>query len=121
MKTDKKLFVKILTWAFERQDGFAEQELIDEFEIRVSDSKYRWFLMVFKEGTNDKPPLLKHFADKKGVGYWSLSDKGMSAAIDYIELKEARESSKKAMYIATGSLLVAILVGIAQIIVQICF
>ena len=40
---------------------------------------------------------------------------------DYDELREARESSKKAMYIAIGSLIIATLVGIAQIVVQICF
>lgn len=45
----------------------------------------------------------------------------VSKVTDYEELKEARESSRRAMYIAIGSLIVATIVGIAQIIVQICF
>jgi hypothetical protein len=40
---------------------------------------------------------------------------------DYDELREARESSKRAMYVAIGSLIIATLVGVAQIIAQICY
>lgn len=43
----------------------------------------------------------------------------VSKVTDYEELKEARESSRRAMYIAIGSLIIAALVGIAQILVQI--
>jgi hypothetical protein len=45
----------------------------------------------------------------------------MSAYFDYVQLKEAREGSKNAIYIAVASLVIATLVGIAQIAVQICF
>jgi hypothetical protein len=55
------------------------------------------------------------------VYYYSLNEKGMSAVVDYLELKEARKSGKNAMYIAVGSLVIATIVGIAQIVVQIFF
>ena len=40
-------------------------------------------------------------------------------AVDYIELSEARKSSKTAMKFATWSLIISILVGFGQILVQI--
>ncbi len=54
-------------------------------------------------------------------GLWTAPSDLVSMVTDYDELREARESSKKAMYIAIGSLIIATLVGIAQIVVQICF
>lgn len=56
-----------------------------------------------------------------GVVFWTAPSELVSMVTDYDELKEARESSKKAMRIATASLFLATLVGIAQIILQICF
>jgi hypothetical protein len=43
----------------------------------------------------------------------------VSKITDYDELQEARESSRKAMNIATGSLIVAIIVGIVEILTSI--
>lgn len=43
----------------------------------------------------------------------------VSKITDYDELQEARESSRRAMHIATGSLIVAIVVGIVQILTSI--
>ena len=54
-------------------------------------------------------------------GLWTVPSELVSMVTDYDELREARESSRKAIYIAIGSLAVAIVVGIAQIIVQIRF
>ncbi|HEY4519609.1 MAG TPA: hypothetical protein VJH33_01045 [Candidatus Paceibacterota bacterium] len=54
-------------------------------------------------------------------GLWTAPSDLVSMVTDYDELREARESSRKAMYIAIGSLIVATLVGIAQIIVQIYY
>lgn len=123
MKTNDSLYIKILLWAYEHHDGFCEQDLIDEFKLRDEDWKYRWFLTIFKNGTNDNTPMMVHMYNKKvgvnEVGYWGLSEKGMSAVIDYLELSEARKNSRQAMWIAIGSLMLATIVGIAQIYVQI--
>lgn len=56
-----------------------------------------------------------------GNVFWTAPSELVSMVTDYDELKEARESSRKAMYIAIGSLVLATLVGIVQIIVQICY
>jgi hypothetical protein len=110
-------------WAYERHEGFREQELIEKFGLREADWKMRWFLSVFKNGTNDNTPILIHMYNKRDgeneIGYWGLSEKGMSSAIDYLELSEARKNSRQAMWIAIGSLVLATIVGIAQIYVQI--
>lgn len=52
-------------------------------------------------------------------GLWTAPAELVSMVTDYDELKEARESSKRAMYIAIGSLIVATIVGVAQIVVQV--
>jgi len=57
----------------------------------------------------------------EGNVLWTAPSELVSMVTDYDELREARESSRKAMYIAIGSLSIATLVGVAQIIVQICY
>jgi len=121
----ESLYVRILVWAFEQRQGFSEQQLLDEFDIKGGTETYQWYQHVFRFGTNDNPAMLVHFCtrrvDGNDIGFQCLSEKGMSAAIDYLELREARESSRKAMFIATGSLILATLVGIAQICVQVWY
>ncbi len=52
-------------------------------------------------------------------GYWTAPPELVSMVIDFDELREARKSSGNAMKTAIGSLIVASLIGIAQILVQI--
>lgn len=54
-------------------------------------------------------------------GLWTAPSELVSMVTDYDELREARESSRKAMYTAIGSLIIATIVGIAQIFVQIYY
>lgn len=47
MKTKDSLFIKILEWAYEKQEvGFLEEDLIEKFGLRPE--KIKWYLMVFK-------------------------------------------------------------------------
>lgn len=119
-KFRNKLYTDILVWAFDHQEGFTEQEIVDEFGLRKNKTpdRWRWYQRVFLTGTNDNSPLITHFATNKDVGYWCLTEKGMSAAVDYIELKEAREASKKAVRLATLSFCLAAFVGLAQILIM---
>lgn len=57
-------------------------------------------------------------SDSSG-GIWTPPLDLVSKIIGYDELQEARDSSRKAMRIATGSLIVAIIVGIVQILISI--
>ncbi len=59
--------------------------------------------------------------DSEGNNFWTAPSELVSMVTDYDELKEARESSRKAIYIAIGSLIIATIVGITQIIVQVCY
>lgn len=127
MKTENSFYVKILLWAYERTAsgvGFTEDELFDEFDtIKSSVEKRQLYLKLFRSGTNDNHPIIDHLinkqTDKGEVAYWCLSDKGMSSAIDYMDLKEARENSRSAKSIAFWSIGIAIVVGILQIIVAV--
>lgn len=124
MKTKESLYIKILLWAYENSaQGFSEQELFEKFEIVPGSVNYKLYLKFFRDGNSSSgnPAIIDYFDTRNNITFWCLTEKGMSAAIDYLDLKEARESSKEAMYIAIGSLIIATLVGIAQIIVQICF
>jgi hypothetical protein len=42
----------------------------------------------------------------------------MSAAVDYLDLKEARQSGREARWIAIVSIVIGVIVGIAQIFIS---
>ncbi len=119
MKTKDNLYIKILLWAYDKaQEGFTREELNTKFNLRGE--LHQWVESNFFNGTNSNRALIGHLRYSEGIQYFTLSSKGMSAVIDYIELKEARESSQKAIKIATWSFGVAIGIGILQILVQLC-
>ena len=83
-----------------------------------------WFKrMMLGEIQGDLPLIYHSGSHHQGGGEYKyfLTGSGASALMDYIELKEARESSRKAMYIAIGSLVITALLSVASIVVQICF
>ena len=128
MKTDESFYIKILLWAYEKTSsgvGFTEAEMLKEFDLKNSGGEqYRLYLKLFRDGTNDNHPIIDHFYNKplddgSEIGYWCLSDKGMSSAIDYIDLKEARENSESAKCLAFWSIGISIFVGISQILIAV--
>lgn len=119
MKTENSLYIRVLLWAYEHSvQGFSEQELLDEFKIAPGTVEYKLYLKFFKDGnsTSGNPSMIDHFDTRGNIGYWCLTEKGMSAAIDYLDLKEARESSKDAKSFAMWSIWIAVIVGLFQII-----
>ena len=116
MKTKESIYIKILLWAYERSaDGFTETELSTNFGLNNDPGLYRWYLKVFRGGTNDNPSIIDHFKTINDIGYFCLTEKGMSAAIDYLELKEAQASGRKETIIAIISILIGVIVGVIQI------
>lgn len=118
MKTKDSLYVRILVWAYEKsKTGFTEQELLDKFEIKQGSVEYKLYLRLFKGGnpTSGNASMIEHFDARNEIGYWCLSEKGMAAAIDYLELKETQRSSKQGFWIAVASISIGVLVGVAQI------
>lgn len=78
------------------------------------------FVMQFIEEELQSPSG-RQFSRTGKAGGWIPPLDLVARVTDYEELKEARESSKKATYIAISSLILATIVGVAQIVVQICF
>lgn len=116
MRTEESLYVKILLWAYEKKEnGFTQPELFDHFFLK--DDLHIWVRKMFFERTKDDRPLIGHLISRDSKDFYALTEKGMSVAIDYLDLKEARESSKEAKRIALWSIWIAIFVGIFQIII----
>ncbi|MCX6757522.1 MAG: hypothetical protein NTZ44_01400 [Candidatus Nomurabacteria bacterium] len=121
MKTEESLYIKILIWAFNKPNGFTEVQLFDKFKIISGSTEYFLYLKLFKDGNSStgNPAMIDQFEVRNNIGYCCLTDKGMASAIDYIDLKEARESSKDAKKIAMWSIWIAVIVGIFQILTSI--
>lgn len=121
MKTEESLYVKIITWAYEKSaTGFTDQELLDKFSLKEGNGEqYKMYVKIFRNGTIDNPSLIDQYKYEDNKHYFCLSERGMAAAIDYLDLKEARESSKEAKTLAMWSIWIAILVGLAQVVLAI--
>ena len=100
------------------EKGFIYEDLKRHIQsiYSVSDGHFSQF---FEEEIQS--PGGRQYSRTGRQGRWIPPLDLVSKVTDYEELKEARESSRKAMRVATGSLIIAILVGVAQILVQICF
>jgi len=122
MRTSPKdsLYIKALLWAYEKRDvGFMKQEM--KKELNISDEEWPWVSWMLFNGLNGDSPLAypisneftgKHYTDHN---QFFLTASGTSAVIDYLELKEAQEGGKRATRIAIASIIISILVGLAQI------
>lgn len=103
------------------EEGFTQESLIKHIESSYKVSKQH--LQQFCDEEIYKPAGREHlrsYVQTEKGGIWIPPLDLVSKITDYDELQEARESSRKAMYIATGSLIVAIIVGIVQILTSIC-
>lgn len=119
----ESLYIEILMWAFDKStDGFTEQDLYQKFNIQRGSDVEIWYLKVFRGGSIHNSSIIDNYIYKEGqpngIQYWCLTEKGMSYAIDYKELKEAQKSGKRAMWIAIISIIIGVFVGIAQLIVK---
>jgi hypothetical protein len=118
-KTNSKLYIEILEWSYSRsEEGFTEVELLSHFNLNNQD-KRSWYSNVFRNSGHGNSVLIDHFTTKGEVGYWTLSPKGMSEAVNYLGLKEARESGRQAERLAQWSITIGIIVGTVQIFLSI--
>ncbi len=106
----KTLYIDALMWAHEHAEGFSRIAIREN--LRLNEEENLWIEANFFSGKNDNSALVQQIGT---TNIFSLGERGMSAAVDYIELKEARQSSKTAMKWAIISLLVAIVTGMGQI------
>lgn len=120
--TKDPLLIHALQWASDRGSaGFKMGEL--KAAVTDDQEEWVWVQRMMLGEINGEPTLITHLGAHHTGGEYSyfISGSGASLLMDYLELKEARESSKQAMYIAIGSLFIATFVGIAQIVVQVYF
>lgn len=113
----EKLYARILVWTYNKHEvGFTFDEVINEFELTSPHLK-RWVREIFFRGSDGDRPMTYRWSVEgiAATDFFSLSDKGIAAAIDYIELKEARESSREAKVYAITAIIISILVSLYQI------
>lgn len=121
-KNKDPLYIRALQWASDRgSSGFKMNELKEA--VAEDEEEWAWVQRMMIGEINGEPTLIFHLGPHHTGGEYtySLTSSGASALLDYLELREARKSSKQAMYVAIASLGIATLVGIAQIVVQIWF
>ena len=116
------LIIRALQWASDRGSvGFELTEL--KTAIAEDEGEWEWIRRMMLGEINGNTPFIYHLGRMNQEGKWIyfLTNSGAIALMDYFELKEARDSSRRATYIAIGSLIIATLVGIAQIVVQVVY
>lgn len=124
---EKNKYLQILLWAYENSEsGFTQQQLFDKFELNNGE-KQQWYQTMFMNSGHGNVVLIEHFYTRKETGYWILSPKGMSEAVDYLNLKEAQKSSQRAEKIALtaiklsiAAICVSVFFSIIEILVSIC-
>jgi hypothetical protein len=103
MKTEKTLYIRILIWAYNKQeDGFTWDELKKEFSLTQNQSD--WVNTVFREYGNELISILPYKKDH----IYTITAKGTSAAISYLNLKEAERSGKRAEKIAWVAIIISL-------------
>ena len=112
MNNKESLYIKILLWAYEKStDGFTENELFENFQLDRLGLR-GWYLKVFRESSS---LIIDNFKNVSDVSYWCLTARGMSNAVNYLELKETQKSGKRGEHIALWAIGVSIVVGLVQI------
>lgn len=119
--TGKTLYIRILIWAYNKKErGFTWEELKETFKLNYDQE--RWVIKIFRSNMPASENLIDHltYYNDKNEHLYVITAKGTSAAIDYLNLKEAEKSSKRAEIIAIIAIAIGIIVGLAQILVTIC-
>jgi len=116
MKKEKNLYVEILEWAFQKKEmGFTWEELKAKFTLDEHTEK--WISKIFLTVSDSDRKFFEHlkYIGKNNTHVYALNEKGISAYIDYQELKEARQGARNAMVIAIISIILSAIVGAYQI------
>ncbi len=118
MKIEDTLYIKILIWIYKKQEaGFNWEDLKKEFQL--NSAQEQWVLKVFRSNMPASENLIDHLSynEKDNEHLYVITAKGTSAAIDYLNLKEAEKSSKRAEKIAKVAIGIGIVVGVFEIII----
>jgi len=118
MKTEESLYIKILIWAYEKQEsGFRWGELEKEFGL--SNVQKEWIMKIFRSNMPAAENLVDHiYSNQADEHKYFITAKGTSRAVDYLNLKVAKKNSRRAEIIALIAIAIGVIVGITQICVQ---
>ena len=119
METEDTLYIRILVWAYKRQEtGFSWKELMDEFKLNKKQEQ--WVIKIFRSNMPIVDNLIDHLSynEKNNEHLYVITAKGTSAAVQYLNLKEAEISGKRAEKIAKVAIVIGIIVGITQITIE---
>jgi hypothetical protein len=118
MKAEDTLYIKILIWAYEKQEiGFSIEDLTKEFML--TPQQQDWVIKVFRSNMPVGDNLFDHLSYDGSTHTLVITAKGTSAAVDYLSLQEAKNSGKRAEYIALWAIGIAATVGVVQIVLSI--
>ncbi|OHA17800.1 MAG: hypothetical protein A2664_04315 [Candidatus Taylorbacteria bacterium RIFCSPHIGHO2_01_FULL_46_22b] len=116
MKLKESLYIRILVWAYEQQEaGFTWEDLTNEFKL--NNKQLQWVQKIFRSNMPSSENLIDHLFYQNDEHTFVITAKGTSAAVQYLNLKEAERSGKRAEYIAWTAISVGVIVGAIQIII----
>lgn len=114
---NETLYVKILIWAYKRQeDGFTMAELISDFGL--NEDQQKWVMKVFRPNNPPSENLFDRVSEKKkDKNVYVITSKGTTAAVDYLAIQNAKKNNRKNEKIAYWSVFIAAAVGAANILI----
>lgn len=118
MKIEDQIYIKVLVWAYENNNsGFTREDLRNS--LFLNSAEMNWIERTFFPNPQNSYSLIVHLESNNGKNFFTLSDRGMSEAINYLTLREAQKGSKRAERIALSSIVISAVVGLVQIILTI--
>lgn len=117
IKSENSLYVRVLIWAYEN-NGFTQEELWRAIGISTGQEQQWVINNFFYDPNSGGRPLIQVVPAEGSSDRCGLSERGVAAAIAYLELKEARRGGRRATIIAVISIAIGIIVGFIQILVQ---
>lgn len=111
-KADEDLYIRVLLWAHEKQEtGFTWENLKEHFSL--DSSQESWVRKIFLTTSDQDRKFLEHLRNDETVTpnqqYYSLNEKGITAAINYKSLAHAEKTSNLAIRFAGISVLIAVI------------
>ena len=132
---ERDLYTRILVWAYEKgNNGFTEEELKERFNLSKNNNElFSWYIRMFGHRTvtdysrfpeslmaqRSRNALTEHLTHRTEGEYWGLTQKGYEAVINLLLLQDAKNSAEDANKLAQWAIWIGIIVGLAQIVVNI--
>lgn len=109
-KGNEDLYVRILLWAYEKQEtGFTMEEIRPTFNL--SQEEDTWVRKIFLTTSDQDRKFFEHFLnDESGTTnrhLYSLNEKGITAALNYRNIRQAERSGAWAIGIAVATAILA--------------